>query len=70
MQIVYLKQLSFVLYRLVGKHTELIYLQSIEYLKHNKNKFMNIHLIAIGGSAMHNLALELHKKGYPGDRFG
>ena len=25
---------------------------------------MNIHLIAIGGSAMHNLALELHKKGY------
>lgn len=25
---------------------------------------MNIHFIAIGGSAMHNLALELHKKGY------
>lgn len=31
---------------------------------------MNIHLIAIGGSAMHNLALELHKKGYQDDRFG
>lgn len=25
---------------------------------------MNVHFIAIGGSAMHNLALELHKKGY------
>ena len=25
---------------------------------------MRIHLIAIGGSAMHNMALELHKKGY------
>lgn len=25
---------------------------------------MNIHFIAVGGSAMHNLALELHKKGY------
>lgn len=25
---------------------------------------MNIHFIAIGGSAMHNLALALHKKGY------
>ena len=25
---------------------------------------MRIHLIAIGGSAMHNLALALHKKGY------
>ena len=25
---------------------------------------MNIHLIAIGGSAMHNLALALHHKGY------
>lgn len=25
---------------------------------------MKIHFIAIGGSAMHNLALELHKKGY------
>lgn len=25
---------------------------------------MNIHFIAIGGSAMHNLALELYKKGY------
>ena len=25
---------------------------------------MNIHLIAIGGSAMHNLALALHLKGY------
>ena len=25
---------------------------------------MNIHLIAIGGSAMHNMALALHHKGY------
>lgn len=25
---------------------------------------MRIHLIAIGGSAMHNMALSLHKKGY------
>ncbi len=25
---------------------------------------MNIHLIAIGGSAMHNLALALHHQGY------
>lgn len=25
---------------------------------------MKVHLIAIGGSAMHNLAIELHKKGY------
>ena len=25
---------------------------------------MNIHLIAIGGSAMHNMAIALHKKGY------
>ncbi len=28
------------------------------------NIFMNIHFIAIGGSAMHNLALALHQKGY------
>jgi UDP-N-acetylmuramate: L-alanyl-gamma-D-glutamyl-meso-diaminopimelate ligase len=26
--------------------------------------FMNVHFIAIGGSAMHNLAIALHKKGY------
>lgn len=26
---------------------------------------MNIHFIAIGGAAMHNLAIALHKKGYP-----
>ena len=25
---------------------------------------MNIHLIAIGGAVMHNLAIALHKKGY------
>ncbi len=25
---------------------------------------MKIHFIAIGGSAMHNLAIALHKKGY------
>ena len=25
---------------------------------------MNVHFIAIGGSAMHNLALALHEKGY------
>ena len=25
---------------------------------------MNIHLIAIGGSAMHNMALALHQKGF------
>ncbi|MGB0789780.1 MAG: Mur ligase domain-containing protein, partial [Marinirhabdus sp.] len=25
---------------------------------------MNIHFIAVGGSAMHNLALALHGKGY------
>ena len=25
---------------------------------------MNVHFIAIGGSAMHNLALALHNKGY------
>ena len=25
---------------------------------------MNIHFIAIGGSAMHNLAIALHQKGY------
>lgn len=28
-----------------------------------KNIYMNIHFIAIGGSAMHNLALALHQKG-------
>ena len=33
-------------------------------LKTEKKSQMNIHFIAIGGSAMHNLALELHKKGY------
>ena len=26
--------------------------------------FMRVHLIAIGGSAMHNMALSLHHKGY------
>ena len=25
---------------------------------------MRVHFIAIGGSAMHNLAIALHKKGY------
>ena len=25
---------------------------------------MNVHFIAIGGSAMHNLAIALHKKGF------
>ena len=25
---------------------------------------MNVHFIAIGGAAMHNLALALHSKGY------
>lgn len=25
---------------------------------------MNVHFIAIGGSAMHNLAIALHRKGY------
>jgi UDP-N-acetylmuramate: L-alanyl-gamma-D-glutamyl-meso-diaminopimelate ligase len=25
---------------------------------------MNVHFIAIGGAAMHNLALALHQKGY------
>jgi len=25
---------------------------------------MNVHFIAIGGSAMHNLAIALYKKGY------
>jgi UDP-N-acetylmuramate: L-alanyl-gamma-D-glutamyl-meso-diaminopimelate ligase len=25
---------------------------------------MKVHFIAIGGSAMHNLALAMHKKGY------
>jgi UDP-N-acetylmuramate: L-alanyl-gamma-D-glutamyl-meso-diaminopimelate ligase len=25
---------------------------------------MRVHLIAIGGSAMHNMAIALHKKGY------
>ena len=31
----------------------------------NLNKFiMNVHFIAIGGSAMHNLAIALHQKGY------
>ena len=25
---------------------------------------MNIHFISIGGSAMHNLAIALHNKGY------
>ncbi|HBN05267.1 MAG TPA: peptidoglycan synthetase, partial [Bacteroidales bacterium] len=25
---------------------------------------MKVHFIAIGGSAMHNLAIALHKKGY------
>ena len=25
---------------------------------------MNIHLIAIGGSAMHNMAIAMHQKGY------
>lgn len=29
-----------------------------------KFQFMNLHFIAIGGSAMHNLALALHHKGY------
>ncbi len=25
---------------------------------------MNVHLIAIGGSAMHNMAIAMHKKGF------
>jgi UDP-N-acetylmuramate: L-alanyl-gamma-D-glutamyl-meso-diaminopimelate ligase len=33
-------------------------------LPYQKTKKMNIHFIAIGGSAMHNLALALHYKGY------
>ncbi len=33
-------------------------------MKHLQNKTMNVHFIAIGGSAMHNLALALHNKGY------
>ena len=28
------------------------------------NYHMRIHLIAIGGSAMHNMALALHEKGF------
>ncbi len=32
--------------------------------KHNTTLFMKVHFIAIGGSAMHNLALALQKKGY------
>lgn len=35
-----------------------------QFIKTIKNIYMNIHFIAIGGSAMHNLALELYKKGY------
>ena len=31
---------------------------------------MKVHLIAIGGSAMHNLAIALHKKGITSNRFG
>tara|TARA_Y100000739_G_scaffold220756_1_gene220556 strand:+ start:386 stop:1804 length:1419 start_codon:yes stop_codon:yes gene_type:complete len=35
------------------------------YLNNTKNFInMRIHLIAIGGSAMHNMAIALHKKGY------
>jgi UDP-N-acetylmuramate: L-alanyl-gamma-D-glutamyl-meso-diaminopimelate ligase len=30
----------------------------------NKTNLMKVHFIAIGGSAMHNLAIALHKKGY------
>jgi UDP-N-acetylmuramate: L-alanyl-gamma-D-glutamyl-meso-diaminopimelate ligase len=30
----------------------------------NQNQYMNVHFIAIGGAAMHNLALALHNKGY------
>ena len=33
-------------------------------MHHQKLKEMNVHFIAIGGSAMHNLAIALHKKGY------
>ena len=29
-----------------------------------KQRYMNVHFIAIGGAAMHNLALALHNKGY------
>jgi UDP-N-acetylmuramate: L-alanyl-gamma-D-glutamyl-meso-diaminopimelate ligase len=25
---------------------------------------MNVHLIAVGGSAMHNMAIALHEKGF------
>ena len=31
---------------------------------------MRVHFIAIGGSAMHNLAIALHKKGYEVSFFG
>lgn len=34
------------------------------YLWHLQNYTMNVHFIAIGGSAMHNLAIALHDKGY------
>ena len=33
-------------------------------MRASKYIFMRLHFIAIGGSAMHNLALALHKKGY------
>ena len=33
-------------------------------MKPLQNTIMNVHFIAIGGSAMHNLALALHNKGY------
>jgi len=29
-----------------------------------QHKFMNVHFIAIGGSAMHNMAIAMHKKGF------
>src|SRR5690242_15115365 len=43
---------------------ENLYSGVILYKYCNNAKKMKIHLIAIGGSIMHNLAIALHKKGY------
>lgn len=49
---------------MTGKNTIFIFLRQKEVRIFGKTILMKIHFIAIGGSAMHNLAIALHKKNY------
>jgi UDP-N-acetylmuramate: L-alanyl-gamma-D-glutamyl-meso-diaminopimelate ligase len=40
------------------------YIKMITFTASNQIAMKKVHFIAIGGSAMHNLAIALHRKGY------